>query len=797
MQKEIPSSRLFKVLLTLLFAYQLSPVVGQHSSSFLYKDARLSPETRALDLLSRMSLDEKIGQTATIFGWEMYHKPNKLSVPELSEKFKKAVDSLHIGMLWGTLRADPWTQKTLENGLTPKEATQLTNRLQAYAVKHSRWGIPLLLAEECAHGLMAIGSTVFPTGIGQASTWNPDLIEKMAAAISLETRFLGSHISYGPILDLAREPRWSRVEETYGEDSYLVGLLGSRFVSGLQGSSAPSHVDSLHSVATLKHFLAYAVPLGGHNGGPAALGMRALLSDYLPPFEKAVKAGALSIMTSYNSIDGVPSTANSYLLKDILRQQWDFKGFVVSDLGSISGLVSSNHTAGTPAQAASQALLAGVDSDLGGYGYGRHLKDALAADMLPPQALDSAVYHILRLKFLMGLFEHPYRPLQAPLTVGSPQHQALNLEVARQSIVLLKNSILPLQKNIGSIAVIGPNADNLYNQLGDYTAPQDATTVTTVLEGIKGTVSKNTKIYYAKGCSIRDTSRAGFEQALAAARQSDVVIAVMGGSSARDFKTDYQNSGAAIATEDMLSDMENGEGNDRSSLTLLGAQKALLQALGTTGKPIILVLIDGRPMAIPEEAAHATDILQAWYPGARGGQAIAEVLFGEYNPTGRLPISMPKSVGSLPVYYSQPKGATGKYVEADQQPLFPFGYGLSYSRFEYSDLQLSKRQESSRLLYQVDFTVTNRGTLAGTDIQELYLTDETSSVVTPKRQLVGFNRCFLQAGASKRQSILVDSAAFSLINAAYQRVVEPGKFIVALSRFAGDPDALKAELVIP
>lgn len=775
------------------------PATGQyiHIDHPAYRDKNLPAGTRAWDLVRRMSMDEKLGQLSALFGWEMYRKDSSGQL-EVTDKLKRAIDSAHIGMLWGTLRADPWTKKTLANGLQPADAVKATNKIQAYAIKHSRWGIPLLLAEECAHGLMAIGTTVYPTAIGQASTWDPELIQKVAGSIAAETRVMGSHIAYGPILDLAREPRWSRVEETYGEDTYLVSEMGTHFVNGLQNHQIMSvKPDSLHVISTLKHFLAYGVPIGGHNGSPAVVGERLLYTDYLPPFENAVKkGGALSVMTAYNSIDGVPCTANSALIQNTLRKQWGFKGFVVSDLGSISGLHASSHIAANDTAAAAAAINAGVDSDLGGYGYGKYLAAAIKAGQVSTATLDSAVQRVLMLKFALGLFEHPYRSTTGLSIVHNDQHQKLNLDVARKSVVLLKKSALPLSKNIHSIAVIGPNANNIYNQLGDYTAPQNPGAVTTVLEGIQSLVGKQTKVRYAKGCAIRDSSTAGFSDAISIARQSDAVVVVLGGSSARDFKTKYQSTGAAIANETTVSDMENGEGNDRNTLKLLGRQSELLEKLAATGKPIILVLINGRPIAIEKEARLAGDILEAWYPGAEGGKAIADILFGDYAPTGRLPITFPKSVGQLPVYYSQPKGSGGHYVEGDGQPLYPFGFGLGYSNFTYSDLQINKSETDTAVQIDVSFRVTNTGDSPSGDVQQLYITDETSSVVTPIRHLVGFTRCHLSPGASVMQHIHLDLSALTLWNSQGEQVVEPGRFIIELSKFAGATDALKAAIDI-
>lgn len=779
----------------------IHPALGQNLP---FKNAELSPEVRARDLVSRMSTSEKIGQLSTLFGWEMYDKPTNekgegdhlTGQIKVSEKLKKSIDSLHIGMLWGTLRADPWTKKTLQTGLNPAQAIEATNAIQKYAIHHSRWGIPLLLAEECAHGLMAIGSTVFPTSIGQASTWDEALIEKMSAAIARETRSLGSHIAYGPILDLAREPRWSRVEETYGEDPYLVAQMGLSFVRGLQGDADfASRADSAnyHVLSTLKHFVAYGIPKGGHNGAAVSIGERELMTDYLPPFEKAIRrGGALSVMTAYNAIDGIPCTANKHLLTEVLKNKWGFQGFVVSDLGSISGLKSTHQVVDSDEGAAALALDGGVDSDLGGYGFGKHLSDALNSGKITTAQLDSAVFHCLRLKFRLGLFETPFRSLKDTVQISSAQHLQLNRQVAREAIVLLKKTNLPLKKTIRKLAVIGPNADNMYNQLGDYTAPQREQSVVTVHEGIRKKVSPATEVLYAKGCGIRDTNRAGIQKAVAIASEADAVIVVLGGSSARDFKTRYLNTGAATpGASSTISDMENGEGNDRSSLNLLGLQSQLLKKVIATGKPVILILINGRPIALNSVAQKAGDILEAWYPGAEGGIAIADVLFGDYNPSGRLPISIPKSVGQLPVYYDQLKPAPGKYVEMDGAPLYPFGFGLSYSTFRYSGMETRVEEQQMDFKVTINYTVTNTSSVAGTAIPQLYVIDDYSSVVTPIKKLCRFQRIYLRPGESRRLHFQLDKQDLKLLNGAHKWIVEPGTFTLQLGTSSKDIQSSK------
>ncbi|GLL55520.1 hypothetical protein KUBF_31830 [Bacteroides finegoldii] len=564
-----------------------------------------------------MTLEEKVGQLLCPLGWEMYEIKGNDVLP--SDKFKQFIKDRKAGMLWATYRADPWTKKTLSTGLNPALAAKAGNALQKYVMENTRLGIPLFLAEEAPHGHMAIGTTVFPTGIGMAATWSPQLINEVGKAIGKEIRLQGGHISYGPVLDLARDPRWSRVEETFGEDPVLTGEIGKAMVAGL-GSGDLSRPYS--TLATLKHFLAYGISESGQNGNPSFAGMRELHENFLPPFGQAINAGALSVMTSYNSMDGTPCTANHYLLTELLRDDWKFKGVVVSDLYSIEGIHQSHFVASTMKEAAVMALSAGVDIDLGGDAY-MNLMDAVNRKEISKEILDAAVSRVLRLKFEMGLFENPYvDPGKAKKEVRSKEYVALARQVAQASITLLKNehSLLPLDRSM-KVALIGPNADNRYNMLGDYTAPQEEENVKTVLDGIRAKLSSS-QVEYVKGCSIRDTVTSDIEQAVAAARRSEVVIAVVGGSSARDFKTSYKETGAAIADEKTISDMECGEGFDRATLSLLGKQQELLKALKATGKPLIVVYIEGRPLDKNWASENADALLTAYYPGQEGGMPL-------------------------------------------------------------------------------------------------------------------------------------------------------------------------------
>ena len=744
-----------------------------------YKDPSFSIDVRLSDLLSRMTLEEKVGQLLCPLGWEMYEIHGNEVCP--SGKFKQLIKERNVGMLWATYRADPWTKKTLANGLNPEMAAKAGNALQKYVMENTRLGIPMFLAEEAPHGHMAIGATVFPTGIGMAATWSPELVKEVGQVIAKEIRSQGGHISYGPVLDLTRDPRWSRVEETFGEDPVLSGTLGASMVDGLGGGNLS---QKYATIATLKHFLAYAVPEGGQNGNYASVGIRDLHQNFLPPFRKAIDAGALSVMTSYNSIDGIPCTSNHYLLTKLLRNEWKFRGFVVSDLYSIEGIHESHFVAPTKENAAIQSVMAGVDVDLGGDAY-TNLCHAVQSGQMDKTVIDTAVCRVLRMKFEMGLFEHPYvDPKIAAKTVRRKEHIELARKIAQSSITLLKNenSILPLSKTINKVAVIGPNADNRYNMLGDYTAPQEDSNVKTVLDGILTKLSPF-RVEYVRGCAIRDTTVNEIEQAIEAARRSEVVIVVVGGSSARDFKTSYKETGAAVAEEGSVSDMECGEGFDRASLSLLGRQQELLESLQKTGKPLIVVYIEGRPLEKNWASEYADALLTAYYPGQEGGNAIADVLFGDYNPSGRLPISVPRSVGQIPVYYNQKAPRNHDYVEVSSSPLYSFGYGMSYTTFEYSDLQVV--QKSARC-FEVSFKVKNTGKYDGEEVSQLYMRDEYASVVQPMKQLKHFERFHLKKGEEKKVTFVLTEEDFFLVNYTLKKVVESGNFHLMIGAASND-----------
>ena len=769
---------------TLLLACSLTA----NAQKPVYKDASQPVELRVADLLSRMTLDEKIGQVRCPLGWFIYDKDEKGKV-SLTEKFYKYTDEQHIGNYWAVLRADPWTQKTLTNGLNPALSAEMLNMMQRYAVEKTRLGIPIMVAEETPHGHMAIGATVFPTALSQAATFDRNVLFRMGEAMASEIRAQGGHVGYGPVIDIAREPRWSRMEETFGEDPTLAGILATEVVRGMQGDlnlNGEVRNDGSHVYSTLKHFAAYGIPEGGLNGEMASVGERTLMSEYVPQFKRAVEAGVGSIMTSYNMIDGVPCTSNRHLLTEVLRDTWGFKGAIYSDLQSIEGVAQTHHCAENWEEAGALAVNAGVDIDLEGNSY-QYLRHAIETGKASEADLDRAVTKVLTLKFNLGLFENPYVDAKrAARIVRSEEHQQLAREVARKRICLLENDgILPLSKDLRHVAVIGPNADMMYNQLGDYTAPQERAAISTVLDGVRAMLP-NAEVEYVKGCAVRDTTTSDIEAAVAAAKRSEVTLLVVGGSSARDFKTEYLSTGAALVGKGELSDMDSGEGYDRAGLQLMGDQERLMQALIDAGVKLVVVYIEGRPLNMNLAAEKANALLTAWYPGGQGGMAIADVLFGDYNPAGRIPVSIPRNVGQIPVYYS--KHPSHDYIDSPAAPLYNFGYGKSYTTFAYSNLVCAtvKPAPGEDVLARVTFTVTNTGNRDGEEVPQLYVRDVTGSVETPHMALKNFDRIALRAGESRTVTFDLRHDDLALYNLKMEHVVEPGEFKVMVGAASND-----------
>ena len=764
-----------KLLLVLTSLYIGSTALAQKT---VRQSVAPNADAYVAQLLSKMTLEEKVGQLRCTLAWNYCERKGNDVV--LTPLFEKEVLQEGVGNLWATFRADPWTQRSLDNGLGPKLSARAANKMQRLVREKTRLGIPLFFAEEAPHGHMAIGSTVFPTGFGMAATWDAPLMHRVGDAIRRQVRSYGAQISYGPVMDLSRDPRWSRVEESFGEDPVLTATMASAEVAGLSTWHSP---EDPGTIATLKHFIGYGTTWGGQNGGPSAITERDMLQNFLPPFKQAIDSGALSIMTSYNSLDGVPSTGSHELLTDILRNSWKFHGIVVSDLYSIDVMYSQHHVAASLEDAAIMALKAGVDMDLGGLAYAT-LPHAVRSGRIPEALVDSAVIHVLRAKYDMGLFHNRYvDEKKAEKLVNTPADVALVRQVAQESITLLENhnNTLPLSKKM-RVALVGPNADNVYNMLGDYTAPQPEGRVKTVLDGFRAKLPAS-QIEYVKGCSVRDTTQQNIAEAVEAAKRSDVVVVVAGGSSARDFKTNYKSTGAAETDANTVSDMDSGEGFDRASLSLLGLQEQLLKALKATGKPLVVVYIEGRPLDKNWAAANADALLTAYYPGQEGGNAIADVLFGDVNPSGRLPISVPRSVGQLPVYYNHVLPEPHDYVEMTARPLYAFGYGKSYTTFDYSNLRVAAVSKDS---VTVSFDVTNTGSRDGAEVVQLYLNDSVASVAQPVKQLRRFARVPLAKGETKHVVFTLHASDLSIINAQKQWAVEPGWFNVMVGAASDD-----------
>ncbi len=756
----------------------------------IYKDASASIADRVADLLSRLTLDEKIGQLRQPVAFGMWDRAGgRLGI---SQRCRDLVDKDLVGSLYGVLRADPLSGFRDDTKLSPAQGAQLTNAIQRYAIEHSRLGIPLIFNEECSHGHMAVGATVFPAPIGVAGTWNPALYRRMCAAVAAQTRAVGGTVTCSPVLDVARDVRWGRVEETYGEDPHLACVFGCAAIEGLQGKdlAAPDAI-----IATIKHFTAYGVSAGGHNAAPAQVGPRELAEICLPPFEAAVKAGAASLMASYNEIDGVPATCHREMLTGVLRQRWGFDGFVVSDWGAIP-MLTEHGLSRNLGESARLALEAGIDVEIFHSAYGQPLVEEVKAGRVSMATVDQAVARVLRAKFRLGLFERPYVEEAGARIVGCREHRDLARQVARESIVLLRNegALLPLKKDIASIAVIGPNADDIYNQLGDYTAMQDRAAIVTVLDGVKAAVAAGTEVRFAAGCKVRDASREGIAQAVELARRSDVAIVCVGGSSTRFIDPSFfdVNSGAFIPGKDTVSD--TGEGLDRSDLDFSGVQLELLQAVVATGTPVVAVLINGRPISSPWLAANVPAIVEAWYPGEQGGHAVADVLFGDYNPAGRLTFSVPRTAGQLPVFYNHKPVARRNYIETSAEPLWPFGFGLSYTTFAYANLRVSPGHIRAGDSAAVTVDVTNTGPRDGEEVVQLYLRDDIASVTRPVMELKGFRRLVIAAGRTETVTFTVGPSELQMLGPDLRSVIEPGTFTVMVG---GDSRrVLKAPLVV-
>ncbi|GIV59096.1 MAG: beta-glucosidase [Rhodothermaceae bacterium] len=753
-----------------------------------YRDpARPVPE-RVRDLLARMTLEEKVAQmlclwqqkTGTLVDAQGRFDP---ALARASFVARHGLGQVGRPSDAGTSGHEP------EKGRTAREQAALANAIQRFFLEETRLGIPVLFHEECLHGLAAVGATSFPQPIALASTFDPALVEALYAMAAREARARGVHQALTPVLDVARDPRWGRVEETFGEDPFLVATLGVAAVRGFQGDG--TFRDGRHVLATLKHFAAHGQPEGGMNCGPVNVSERELRDVFLHPFREAVrKAGAASVMASYNEIDGIPSHANRWLLRDVLRGEWGFEGFVVSDYYAILELFDrpethGHHVARDRKEAALLAVRAGVNIELPDPDCYPHLAELVREGLLEEAELDALVAPMLAWKFRLGLFEDPYvDPDEAERLAGCAEHRALARRAATEAIILLKNDdVLPLDPaRLRTLAVIGPNAHR--SLLGGYSGVPKHNV--TVLDGLRARLGDRVAVHYHEGCQItvggswhEDTvvrpdpeeNRRRIAGAVATAREADAVVLVLGGNE--------QTAREAWSRTHL---------GDRTSLDLFGQQQELAEAVLALGKPTVVLLLGGRPLSVPYLAEHAPALLECWYLGQETGHAVADVLFGDASPGGKLPISLPRSVGHLPVFYNHKPSARRGYLFDDASALFPFGFGLSYTTFALENLRLEPATIPRDGTARVRIDVTNTGDRAGAEVVQLYIRDCVSSVTRPVKELRGFERVHLAPGETRTVTfdLTPEHLAFHDLDMNY--VVEPGDFEIMVGSSSRDED---------
>lgn len=760
----------------------------------VYREAGHSIEARVADLLQRMTLAEKIAQLGSAWVFEL------LTGRQFDPGKAGRLMAHGIGHI---------TRVAGASSLTPPESARLANTIQRYLLENTRLGIPAIVHEECCSGYMARNATCFPQIIGLAGTWEPELTRAMAMVMRQQMRAAGAHQGLSPVLDVVRDPRWGRVEETFGEDPYLVALMGVNFVEGLQGEDWAGRI-----VATAKHLVGYGVPDGGLNWNPAHIPARELREIFLFPFEAAVKeANMQSIMNGYNELDGLPCAASEELLDTILRQEWGFDGVVVSDYFSVNQLQQAHQITAGKSESARRALIAGIDVELPNTDcYGAPLRQAVEQGLIDVALIDRSVARLLRQKFALGLFENPFVDETAVAAVfETPAQRRLAREIAQKSMTLLKNedNLLPLSKTIGKLAVIGPQANTTRHLVGDYAyichvetlmearkkdpglgmpIPDEIeiddafVAMNTILQALQAKVSPQTEILYAPGCRVLGDDTSGFAAAVAAAQQAEIALVFAGDKSG------------------LIDDCTCGEARDRADLNLTGVQEALVQAIQATGTPVVLVLVNGRPLSISWAARHVPAILEAWLPGEEGAEAIADVLFGDVNPGGKLPITIPRDVGQVPIYYNhKPSGGRSHwketYVDLSNKPLWPFGYGLSYTTFTYQNLSLSQTQVRAGETVQVRVEVTNTGNRAGDEVVQLYTRLAYVSVTRPVKELKGFKRLTLEPGQTKTVIFELFTNQLGFYNREMKVVVEPGPVEIMVGSSSEDLP-LKASLEI-
>jgi beta-glucosidase len=755
-----------------------------------YKNASLDSARRTKDLLARMTLEEKAAQMMCI--WQK--KPETLVDAEGNFDLRKAKAAFRNGRGLGQVGRPSDAGK----GKNARQMAELTNAVQKFFLENSRLGIPVMFHEECLHGHAAVDGTSFPQPIALGATFNPDLVEKLFAMTAAEAGLRGTHQALTPVVDVAREPRWGRVEETYGEDPYLVSRLGIAAVRGFQGDA--TFRDKRHVIATLKHFVGHGQPESGMNCAPANVSLRVLRETFLYPFKEALReSGAISVMASYNEIDGIPSHANRWLLRDVLRKELGFKGFVVSDYFAIWELgyrpdTHGHFVAQDKKESCALAVKAGVNIELPDPDCYLHLVELVRKGVLKEREIDELVAPMLFWKFEMGLFDDPYvDPEEAERVVSCAEHRELALTAAQEAITLLKNEngLAPLDlSKIKSIAVIGPNANR--SLLGGYSGvPRHNVTV---LDGIKEKAGSKIKILYSEGCKITvggswnqdevvasdpDEDRRQIAEAVKVAKRADIIVLAIGGNE--------QTSREAWALNHM---------GDRTSLDLIGRQEDLVKAMVALGKPVIVFLFNGRPLSINYLSQNVPVIYECWYLGQETGRAVADVLFGATNPGGKLPITVPRSAGHLPAFYNYKPSARRGYLFDDVSPLYAFGFGLSYTSFAISSPRLTKkkipRDGSTRVLVEV----TNTGSREGSEVVQLYIRDVVSSVTRPVKELKGFRKVRLQAGETTTVAFDITPELLKFYDVEMNYVVEPGDFEVMVGNSSRDSDLAKLTFTV-
>ncbi|MGV8136052.1 MAG: glycoside hydrolase family 3 N-terminal domain-containing protein [Mangrovibacterium sp.] len=768
-------------LQVLVIATMLSGCGGSGDKNSGYKDPQFPVEDRVENLLSQMTLEEKVDQLTM-------KSLSALSFDDKGEVTEESLEKLFEGGSIGCLES-PFVEY--------EKVAKFSEAADKYLREKTRLGIPAIQIAECLHGQMALGATIFPQAIALGSSWNPGLVEKMGEYIAAEASLAGVDQALSPLFDLARDPRYGRVEECYGEDPYLVSEMGVVFVTGMQGNPeiTKTHIPENHLMCTAKHFVAYSFPQSGINIAPAMIGERDLRSLHLPPFEAAVKrANIYSVMPGYHEVNGIPIHSDKWLLQDVLRKEWGFNGYIFSDYGAIDMMEYFHKVSGSKKETAKMAITAGVDLEAPSRSAYGELINLVKNNELDIKVVDDAVRRVLTAKFKAGLFDRPFIVSDnAADVVHSPEHVRLARTIAEESTVLLKNEsrLLPLDKNkVKSVAVIGPNANHV--QFGDYSITKSNDYGVNVLDGIQQVAGNDVAINYARGCGITDLDKSGFDNAIAVARKSDVVVMVIGG-------TSIIYSGIGWGNDQLDKNNTCGEGHDVTSLDPPGVQSDLIRAIQATGKPVVLVMIHGRPYSIGWEKEHIPAIVEAWYPGEQGGLAVADILFGNVNPSGKLSVSVPQSAGHIPTVYDYKPSGRGyyhqpgtpehpgrDYVFSSPDALFCFGHGLSYTSFEYSGLEIKTKEIREGEPVEISVQVSNTGEVTGKEVVQLYIRDKVSSVTTPVKQLKGFKKIELKPGEKKKVDFTVSYEELSLWNREMKRVVEPGSFEVQVGSSSDD-----------